>query len=57
MSKDWIEKIVTKTIFFRTVGLIGKCSVNSGELTLPDDDKPVAGFRLRSNENGQFVKI
>lgn len=52
-----VEKIVTKTIFFRTVGLIGKCSVNSGELTLPDDDKPVAGFRLRSNENGQFVKI
>ena len=39
-----VEKIVTKTIFFRTVGLIGKCSVNSGELTLPDDDKPVAVF-------------
>lgn len=39
-----IDKIITKTIFFRTVGLIGKCAADSGELVLPDDDKPIAVF-------------
>ncbi len=45
-----VEKIVTKTIFFRTAGLIGKCAVNSGELTVPQDDAPVAVFICETTE-------
>lgn len=37
-----VSKIVTKTIFFRSVGLLGKCALDSGELILPDDEKPIA---------------
>ena len=39
-----VEKIVGKTLFFRTVGYIGKCAVDSEVLTVPDDEKPVAVF-------------
>lgn len=39
-----IEKVITKTIFFRTVGLIGKCAFDSGEINIPKDDKPIAVF-------------
>lgn len=39
-----IDKIVSQTIFFRTVGMFGKCAVLSGELTVSDYDKPIAVF-------------
>ena len=39
-----VEKIVGKTLFFRTVGFIGKCAVDSGMLSIPDDEKPIAVF-------------
>ena len=39
-----IEKIVGMTLFFRTVGFIGKCAVDSGALTVPDDGKPIAVY-------------
>lgn len=39
-----VEKIIGKTLFFRTVGFIGKCAVDSGILTVPADEKPIAIF-------------
>ena len=39
-----VDKIVGKTLFFRTVGFIGKCAVDSGTLAVPDDEKPIAVF-------------
>ncbi len=48
-----IEKIIKKTIFFRTVGLIGKCAVHSGELLLPDDENPIAVFVYQMKESDQ----
>lgn len=38
------EAIVRSSIFFRTVGLISKMAVDSGEITLPDWDGPAAAF-------------
>ena len=45
-----VEKIILKTIFFRTVGLIGKCAVDSGNLALPDGDGPVAVYVYKTQE-------
>ena len=39
-----VEKIVGKTLFFRTVGYIGKCAADSGVLMISDEEKPVAVF-------------
>ena len=39
-----VDKIIGKTLFFRTVGFIGKCAVDSGIITIPDDEKPIAIF-------------
>ena len=39
-----VEKIVGKTLFFRTVGYIGKCAADSGVLMISDEKKPVAVF-------------
>ena len=39
-----VEKIVGKTLFFRTVGYIGKCAVDSETLKVPDDETPIAVF-------------
>lgn len=47
---DIIEKIIGLTLFFRTVGFIGKCAVDSGELTVPDDEKPIAVFAYELND-------
>lgn len=46
-----IEKIVSQTTFFRTVGLIGKCAVLSGEVVDPYYDKPIAVFVYRTTEH------
>ena len=39
-----VKKIIEKTLFFRTVGYIGKCATDSEQLTVPDDEKPIAVF-------------
>ncbi len=39
-----VERVIKKTIFFNTVGLIGKCAMDSGALRIPEDDRPVAMF-------------
>ena len=38
------EKIIAGTLFFHTAGFIGKCGVDSGLLTIPKDERPVAVF-------------
>ena len=48
-----VEKIVGKTLFFRTVGYIGKCAVDSEMLTVPDDEKPVAVFVYEIGDDTQ----
>ena len=49
-----VEKVIGKTLFFRTVGFIGKCSVDSGNLVVPDDEKPIAVFVYEtSNDDKQ----
>lgn len=37
-----IEAVVTHTIFFRTIGLIGGCAVQAGALEIPKEEGPVA---------------
>lgn len=37
-----VDSIVSRTIFFRTAGLMGVCAVRSGELALPEDERPAA---------------
>ena len=39
---EMVDRIVFQTLFFRTVGLIGGCAVQSGLLALPDFDGPAA---------------
>lgn len=38
------EKIVFQTLLFRTVGLFGGFAVESGELTMPEGEGPVAFY-------------
>ena len=53
-----VEKIILKTIFFRTVGLIGKCAVDSGNLALPDGDGPVAVYVYKTQEaDGEAASV
>lgn len=48
---ELVEKIITKTLFFRTAGFIGKCGVDSGVLAVPDGEKPVAVFLYETTEH------
>ena len=50
---EQIDRIVFKTLIFRTVGLIGYCAYQTGALTIPDTDGPVA---LYVCENTQEAK-
>jgi len=43
-----IERIIFQTLFFRTVGLIGNCSVKYDALPIPDFDGPAAMY-IRTN--------
>lgn len=43
-----VEKIIGKTLFFRTVGFIGKCAVDTGILTVPTGEKPIAIFAYKT---------
>ena len=48
-----VEKIIGKTLFFRTVGFIGRCAVDSGKLTIPGDEKPIAVFVYEISDGDQ----
>lgn len=50
--EDQIERIVFQTLFFRTVGLIGKCAVQSGLLVLPDFEGPTALYIRKNTKAG-----
>ena len=41
---EQVDRIMFQTLFFRTVGLIGGCAVQSGLLALPDFDGPAAMY-------------
>lgn len=43
-----IPDVVGKLLFFDTVGLLGKCALDSGALRLPDTDEPLAVFMYRT---------
>lgn len=43
-----IDHIVGSTIFFRTVGFIGGCAEETGEVTIPEDDKAIALYAYRT---------
>ena len=45
-----IQHIVASTIFFRTVGLIGKCAVDSGELFVPDSYEAPALYAYKYHD-------
>ena len=53
---DQIRHIVASTIFFRTVGLIGKCAVDSGELFVPDDYEPPALYAYKYHDPAANTK-
>jgi len=52
--RDEADAVLKSTIFHRTVGLLGKMAVDSGELTLPDDDLPCAVYLIAHND-GEHV--
>lgn len=41
---DEVDAVLRSTIFHRTVGLMGKLAVDTGEMKQPDDDLPAAVF-------------
>ena len=43
-----VPDVVGKTLFFDTVGLFGKCALESGSLHLPDTEYPLAVFLYRT---------
>jgi len=45
---DEVEKIVFQTLLFRSLGLFSGFAVDSGELSVPEEDGPIA-FYIREN--------
>lgn len=43
-----VPDVIGKTLFFDTVGLLGKCALDSGALGLPQTDSPLAVFLYRT---------
>lgn len=53
---ELVPNVVGKTLFFDTVGLLGKCALDSGALRLPDTDYPLAVFLYSTDENSRNIK-
>ena len=51
-----IDAVMQSAIFHRTVGLMGKLAVDSGELTLPSDDLPAAAFLFEAKNHSEGIK-
>ena len=51
-----IPNVVGKTLFFDTVGLLGKCALDSGALKLPDTEYPLAVFLYSTNADSWELK-
>ncbi len=45
---ELVPNVVGKLLFFDTVGLLGKCALDSGALRLPDTEYPLAAFLYRT---------
>jgi len=50
-----IEHIVFQTLFFRTVGLIGRCAVSSGAFTIPEFDGPAAIYIRENDKTNRII--
>lgn len=46
---ELVPNVIGMTLFFDTVGLLGKCALDSGALRLPDTEYPLAVFLYRTN--------
>lgn len=46
---ELVPNVIGMTLFFDTVGLLGKCAFGSGALRLPDTEYPLAVFLYRTN--------
>lgn len=46
---ELIPNVLGKTLFFDTVGLLGKCAADSGALKIPDTEYPLAVFLYSTN--------
>ena len=44
-----VETVIGKAIFFQTLGFLGRCAVQSGELSVPDNETPVAIFAFEAS--------
>ncbi|MBO5273762.1 MAG: sigma-70 family RNA polymerase sigma factor [Clostridia bacterium] len=51
-----IDAVMQSAIFHRTVGLMGKLAVDSGELKLPSDDLPAAVFLFEAKNRSEGIK-
>lgn len=47
---ELIPDVIAKLLFFDTVGLLGKCALDSGALRLPDTEEPLAVFLYRTSD-------
>lgn len=50
---EQIDRIVFKTLIFRTVGLIGYCAYQTGALVIPDTDGPVALYVCENTKSAE----
>ncbi len=52
--EEVIPRVIARTIYFRTVGLVGGCAVQSGALELPKEPGPVALYVYDITEDNKF---
>lgn len=48
--REQIGYVIGNSIFFRTVGFLGVCALDTGVITVPDDDGAAALYAYRINE-------
>lgn len=52
--EEVIPRVIARTIYFRTVGLVGGCAVQSGALELPKEPGPVALYVYAITEDNKL---
>lgn len=49
--KEQIGYVIGNSIFFRTVGFLGGCALDTGIITIPDGDNAASMYAYRIGEN------
>ena len=49
--REQIGRVIGNSIFFRTVGFLGGCALDTGIITIPDGDNAAPMYAYRIGEN------